>query len=313
MKTIQDMLEEFGIIPVIKIEDAEDAIPLAKALIDGGLPTAEVTFRTAAAEQAIKNITGKFPDILVGAGTVLTTEQAQRALGAGAKFIVSPGLNPKVVDYCLEKNVLVTPGISTPSELELALEKGLKILKFFPAESLGGLSFLKSMSAPYSGVKFIPTGGVNATNLLPYLKFNRVFACGGSWMVKSDMIAAKKFNEISKLVKEAIHVMLGFKIIELRLRINELEKTRATVSLFQKIFNIPTNIAESSIQLGDIISITTDSYRGTTGELVIGTHFLKRAIPFLEQNGISTATKPQQNRVELDLEVNGLSVVLKEL
>jgi len=313
MKSIQDMLEEFGIIPVIKIENAEDAIPLAKALIDGGLPAAEVTFRTAAAEQAIKNITGEYPDILVGAGTILTTEQAQRALDAGAKFIVSPGFNPKVVDYCLEKNVLVTPGISTPSELEAALEKGLKILKFFPAESLGGLNFLKSMSAPYGGVKFIPTGGVDAGNLLPYLKFNKVFACGGSWMVKSDMIVARKFDEITKLVKEALTVMLGFRIIGLRHGTNDLNKIKAAVPLFQKAFNIPTIIADNHIQLGEMLAFTGASYRGSAGELVIGTHFLKRAIPFLERNGIKMATDPRDNHVVLDLELNGLSVVLKEI
>lgn len=313
MKSIQEMLEEMGIIPVIKIEDAKNAVPLAKALIAGGLPAAEVTFRTAAAERAIKNITGECPDILVGAGTVLTTDQAQRALDAGAKFIVSPGFNPKVVDFCLAKNVTVTPGISTPTELEAALGKGLNVFKFFPAESLGGLKMLKSMSAPYGGVKFIPTGGVNAENLLPYLKFNKVLACGGSWMVKADMIAARKFEEITKLVKEALAIMLGFRIIGLNLKTQELEKAREITEFFGNVFNIPAGITGNKIQLSEVFSLAADDGRGTAGELIIGTHFLKRAIPFLERNGIKSVTEQQDNSVKLDLKLNGLSIVLKEI
>jgi len=160
MEAILKQIEQFGVIPVIKIEDAKDAVPLAQALIDGGLPAAEVTFRTAAAEDAIRAISSAFPQMLVGAGTVLTPEQARTALNAGAKFIVAPGFNPHVVDFCQSQGVLVTPGISTPTELEAALMKNLKVLKFFPAESMGGLNYLKSMSAPYGGIKFIPTGGV---------------------------------------------------------------------------------------------------------------------------------------------------------
>ena len=176
-------LHRIGLIPVIKIENAEDAVPLAKALIDGGLPAAEITFRTKCAAEAIKNITEAFPEMLVGAGTVLTTEQVDAAIEAGSKFLVSPGLNPKVTAYCLSKGVPMLPGCSNPSDVEAALELGLSTVKFFPAEAAGGLKMLKAMAAPYGQLTFMPTGGINENNLLDYLKFNKIVACGGSFMV----------------------------------------------------------------------------------------------------------------------------------
>ena len=178
------VLEEFskiGIIPVIALDHVEDAAPLAKALCDGGLPCAEVTFRTAAAEESIRIMSEQFPEMLVGAGTVLTTEQVDRAVNAGAKFIVSPGLNPKVVKYCVDKGIPVTPGCSNPSDVEVAIELGLEVVKFFPAEAAGGLNMIKSMAAPYTKMKFMPTGGINAKNLTNYLDFKKIIACGGSW------------------------------------------------------------------------------------------------------------------------------------
>ena len=183
MNPILEEFGKFGLIPVVKIDRAEDAVPLAKALCDGGLPVAEVTFRTAAAADAIAAMTKAFPEMLVGAGTVLTTAQVDAAVAAGAKFIVSPGLNPKVVSYCVEREIPVTPGVSSPSEIEQALELGLEVVKFFPAEASGGLAKIKAMAAPYGGIRFMPTGGINADNLNSYLAYDRVLACGGSWMV----------------------------------------------------------------------------------------------------------------------------------
>lgn len=193
------ILEEIGlykIVPVIIIDEVENSIPLANALIDGGLPVAEVTFRTKAAKESIEKIARTFPKMLLGAGTVLSVDQVKSAIDAGAKFIVSPGLNPKVVEYCLTKNIPITPGIATPTEVERALEFNLEAVKYFPAEALGGLNYLKAISAPYGNLKFIPTGGIDEKNLPGYLQFPKVLACGGSWMVKSDLIANKKFNEI---------------------------------------------------------------------------------------------------------------------
>ena len=196
-----------GIIPVVVLNKVSDAEPLAAALIAGGLPCAEVTFRTDAAEESIRAIAKKYPDMFVGAGTVLTTEQVDRAIGAGAKFIVSPGLNPKVVEYCIKKGYPVCPGIMTPTELEVALGFGLDVVKFFPAENAGGLKMIKAMSAPYTMMKFMPTGGINATNVRDYLACDKILACGGSWMVKGDLINAGNFEEIEKLTREAAAIV----------------------------------------------------------------------------------------------------------
>ena len=198
---------ETGIIPVVVLNRVADAEPLAESLIKGGLPCAEVTFRTDAAEESIRAIAKKFPDMFVGAGTVLTTEQADRAVDAGAKFIVSPGLNPKVVEHCLKKNYPITPGIMTPSELEIALGFGLDVVKFFPAENAGGLKMIKAISAPYTMMKFMPTGGINTTNVRDYLACDKILACGGSWMVKGDLINAGDFAKIQELTKEAAAIV----------------------------------------------------------------------------------------------------------
>ena len=207
MSTIFEKFSKIGIIPVVVLEDAKDAEPLGKALMEGGLPCAEVTFRTAAAEEAIKIMTEKFPDMLVGAGTVLTTEQADRAIVAGAKFIVSPGLNPDVVAHCVKKGIPVTPGTCTPTDVEKALTFGLDVVKFFPAEPAGGLDFIKAIAAPYVGVKFMPTGGINANNVRDYLKYDRIIACGGSWMVKGNLIKAGDFEKIKELTAEAAGIV----------------------------------------------------------------------------------------------------------
>ena len=196
-----------GIVPVVVLNKVSDAEPLAEALIKGGLPCAEVTFRTDAAEESIRAIAKKFPDMFVGAGTDLTTEQVDRAIGAGAKFIVSPGLNPKVVEYCIKKNYPVCPGIMTPTELEMALGFGLDVVKFFPAENAGGLKMIKAMSAPYTMMKFMPTGGINATNVRDYLACDKILACGGSWMVKGDLVNAGDFAQIEKLTREAADIV----------------------------------------------------------------------------------------------------------
>jgi len=204
MSNIVDKISKIGIVPVIKIEDVEKAVPLAKALCDGGIPVAEVTFRTAQAEEAIARISEELPDMLVGAGTVLTTEQVDKAVNAGAKFIVSPGLNPKVVKYCVDKGIIIMPGCVTPSEIEQAIELGLDLVKFFPAEAAGGIKMIKAMSAPYGNIKFMPTGGINEENMNEYLSFKKVVACGGSWMVKEDLIKNGEFDKITELSKRAI-------------------------------------------------------------------------------------------------------------
>lgn len=200
-------LEQFGIVPVVVLEDTKDAAPLAKALCDGGLACAEVTFRTGAAEESIRIMTKEFPEMVVGAGTVLTIEQVDRAVNAGAQFIVSPGFNPAVVKYCIEKNIPVTPGVVTPSEMEKAIEMGLEVVKFFPAEPSGGLEMIKAVAAPYTMLKFMPTGGINPKNIVPYLQYEKILACGGSWMVKGNLISEGAFDKITDLTKEAVELV----------------------------------------------------------------------------------------------------------
>lgn len=207
MSDLANRFRSIGIVPVVVLEDPADAVPLARALMDGGLPCAEVTFRTAAAAEAIRSIHKTYPEMLVGAGTVLSAEQVDKALEAGAQFIVSPGLNPEVVRYCQSKGVPVTPGVQTPSEMELAMSLGLDFVKFFPAEPAGGLKYIKAVCGPYTGLQFMPTGGVNTSNVREYLAFDRIVAAGGSWMVPKNLIAEGKFSEITALVKDAAAIV----------------------------------------------------------------------------------------------------------
>ncbi len=204
MSSMNDTIKELGLVPVVVLNDAKDAVSLAGALMEGGLPVAEVTFRTEAAEESIRLIAQAYPDMLVGAGTVITTEQVDRAVAAGAKFIVSPGFDAEVVDYCLEKGIPVYPGVVTPSEVMQAVKRGLKVVKFFPAQQYGGVDTIKALAAPFPQIRFMPTGGVNLKNLKDYLDSDKVVACGGSWMVKGDMIKAGEFDKIAQITREAV-------------------------------------------------------------------------------------------------------------
>lgn len=207
MEELIKKISDIGVVPVIKIDSADDALPLSAALKKGGLCCAEVTFRTDAAEESIRRIAKEYPDFLIAAGTVLTTEQADAAMAAGATFIVSPGFNPKVVSHCIQKGYPVIPGVCTPTEVEAAMSLGLKYLKFFPAEAAGGVKMIKAMSAPYTTVRFMPTGGISPENLANYLSLKAVFACGGSWMVPADKINSGDFAAIEKLTSEAVALL----------------------------------------------------------------------------------------------------------
>ena len=206
MIPILDQFEKMRVIPVVAIENARDAAPLADALIEGGLPCAEITFRTAAAIDAMHTMAQR-GDILVGAGTVLKVDQVKAAVDAGAQFMVSPGFNPKVVGYCVENNIAITPGICTPSDIEAALEFGVEVLKFFPAEAFGGLKTLKAMSGPYGTVRFVPTGGISPVNLVEYLQFPKTLACGGTWIAKTALISGGQFDQILSNAKEAVDLV----------------------------------------------------------------------------------------------------------
>ncbi len=212
LKAIIKQVYALGVIPVIKIEDAGDAVPLAEALCSGGLPAAEVTFRTSAAAQAIRRMHDAFPDMLICAGTVLTPEQADEAVAAGASFVVSPGLNPDIVAHCVQQNIPIIPGCATPSDMERALSFGLSVVKFFPAEAAGGLAAIKAMSAPYGQLRFMPTGGININNLPDYLAFQKILCCGGSFMVPEVLLKAGNFAAITALTQDAVRAVHGFTV-----------------------------------------------------------------------------------------------------
>lgn len=211
MEDITESFEKLGVVPVVVLENAKDAVPLATALVEGGLPCAEVTFRTEAAEESIRLMLEQFPEMFVGAGTVLTVEQVDTAVRAGAKFIVSPGFDAEIVDYCIKNEIPVFPGCITPSEVAQAVKRGLKVVKFFPAEPAGGISMIKAMAAPYVDLKFMPTGGINAKNLEEYLSFDKIICCGGSWMVKGDLVKAGEFDKIRELTAEACKLVASIR------------------------------------------------------------------------------------------------------
>ena len=282
------MLKELsliGLIPVIKIENPDDAVPLAKALIDGGLPAAEITFRTACAAEAIKNITEAYPEMLVGAGTVLTTEQVDAAIAAGSKFLVSPGLNPKITAYALSKGVPMLPGCSNPSDIEAALELGLTTVKFFPAEAAGGLKMLKAMAAPYGQLSFMPTGGISADNLLEYLKFNKIIACGGSFMVKDELVKEKKWDEITALTRNAVKTMLGLEFAHIGINADNAEEGEKNAKLFALMFGLSTRVTSKSIFAGDAFEFMTGKGPGKCGHIGIRTNFVDRAMAYFTRMG----------------------------
>ena len=291
MHAVLEEIKKIGIIPVIKIDDASKAIPLAKALIAGGIPCAEVTFRTAQGEEAMRLInrelcSGKDPGILLGAGTVLKTEQVDKAIAAGAKFIVSPGFNPKVVSYCVEKGIPVTPGCSNPSDIEMALEFGLDVVKFFPAEQAGGLEYIKAIAAPYTTMNFIPTGGINAQNIAKYIAYEKIVACGGSWMVNADFINAGEFDKISALCREAQFNLLGFQMVHIGINTENEEAALKAANRFSALFGFAKKDGNSSIFSGDGLEIMKAPYLGKYGHIAIATNSVLRGKAFFERQGI---------------------------
>ena len=285
MNAVLEEISKIGIVPVIALDDAKDAEPLAKALVQGGIPCAEVTFRTACAAEVIKIMSTKYPELLVGAGTVLTTEQVDRAVEAGAKFIVSPGLNPKVVKYCVDKGIPVTPGTANPSDVEQAIELGLEVVKFFPAEQAGGLAMIKAMSAPYVNMKFMPTGGINADNLKSYLDFGKIIACGGSWMVKKDLVAAGKFDEIETLTRQAVEKMLGFEVSHVGINLSSENEAIELADQLNAMFGFEKKVGNSSVFSGKGFELMKNGGRGTHGHISIDTNYIERAVYHLERRG----------------------------
>ena len=286
MNAILEQIQRLAIVPVVVLDDAADAASVADALCRGGLPVAEVTFRTDAAEESIRIISREFPNMLVGAGTVLSIEQADRAIAAGAKFIVSPGFNPKVVAHCIERNIPVAPGCSTPSDMEAALEMGLDVVKFFPAEQAGGIKAIKAMAAPYVKLKFMPTGGINSKNINDYLSFNRVIACGGSWMVSKDLVKNKEFDKIRDLTREAVMTVHGFELMHVGINCANETEACSVADSFEKLFGFTARNGSSSVFAGSFIEAMKTPYLGSSGHIAVGCNDIERAIAYLE--GIGT-------------------------
>jgi 2-dehydro-3-deoxyphosphogluconate aldolase/(4S)-4-hydroxy-2-oxoglutarate aldolase len=311
MNDILQRIGELGIVPVVKLDKASDALPLGKALLEGELPIAEVTFRTDAAEESIRIMSGELPELLVGAGTVLTRDQVKKAVDAGAKFIVTPGFNPSVVDYCVERNIPITPGINSPSQIEMALERGLDVVKFFPAEQSGGLPMLKAMSAPYGSVRFIPTGGIDAKNMPSYLAFNKILAVGGSWMVKPELVAEGKFDEIARTTREAVFAMHGFELIHLGINCPDEKEALAGADRLATLFGMPVKDGNSSAFVGKGFEFMKSMYLGEKGHVAVGCNDVARAAAFLKRKGIASLPETEKKKdgrtvaLYLDLHIGG--------
>jgi 2-dehydro-3-deoxyphosphogluconate aldolase/(4S)-4-hydroxy-2-oxoglutarate aldolase len=317
MSDLTTRIRNEGIIPVVKLDDAKDAVPLAKALKAGGLGSAEVTFRTAAAEESIRAISKAEPDMLVGAGTVLSVAQAKTALAAGAKFIVCPGFDPAVVDFCLEQGTPIFPGTSSATEVSLAIARGLKVVKFFPAENSGGVTMLNALSGPFGNIKFMPTGGVNLENLGSYLKLKNVIACGGTWMVKPEMIAAGDWAGITDICRKATSAMHGFTFAHLG--INADPATGNSIANTLAVFGFePNKDSEKGVFAGTAFEVMKLPVRGAKGHIGIKTWNVDRAVAYVEKRGfradMSTATytgeaeKSPLKFVYLEPEVGGFAV-----
>ncbi|MBR5527404.1 MAG: bifunctional 4-hydroxy-2-oxoglutarate aldolase/2-dehydro-3-deoxy-phosphogluconate aldolase [Clostridia bacterium] len=286
MTDIYTKIFNTGIIPVVVIDDENDALPIAKALIEGGLPSAEITFRTAAAKESIRKISEAYGDqILVGAGTVLTEQQVDDAVEAGAQFIVSPGFSENIVKYCQAKNVTVIPGCSRPTDIEAALRLGLKVVKFFPAEAAGGLAMIKAMSAPYGDIKFMPTGGIDEKNILQYLAFEKVIACGGSFMVNKQWVKDKEFHKITEATRKAVTLMHGFKVEHVGLNANTPEAGEDIISAFVP-FGFEVKRGNSGVFLNHDVEIMTKPWYGKAGHICIETNNIKRAEAYLKSKGV---------------------------
>lgn len=287
MSEVLKQIGNIGIVPVIVIKDIEKAVPLAKALVEGGIPAAEVTFRVAGADKAIAKMAAEVPEMLVGAGTVLTLEQCKAAIEAGAKFIVSPNFDEEIVDYCIEQGVVVTPGVATPSEMGQAVKKGLDVVKFFPAEQAGGVNYLKAVSGPFTKLKFMTTGGISPKNMNDYLSFKKVVAVGGSWMVKADMIEAGDFAGITAMCKEAVRQMHGFEVRHVGINCDNEEEAEKVAKTFGAMFGFEYKPGNSSIFSGTGVEVLKSQYLGAKGHIAIACNDVDRAVAYFEGRGIT--------------------------
>ncbi len=312
-------ISQIGLVPLVVLEDAADAVPLGQALVRGGIPVAEVTFRTGAACETIAAMSQEVPELLVGAGTVHTPEQAAQAVGAGARFIVTPGYNPRVISWCLENGVEVLPGTVSPADIEGALSFGLSVCKFFPAEAYGGVKTLKALAGPYSGVKFMPTGGVNADNMRQYLDLPNVAAVGGSFMLPGALVRAKDWDGIAALCQDTVKRMLGLSLLHVGINPREGEDAKGTAGRLAELFGLETRETPKAWFAGDAFEAMKQKAPGTMGHIAIGTLDIERAVAYFQARGIafrpeSLQRDPQgrlSGAVYFQEEIGGFAIHLK--
>ena len=310
-------LGKIGLIPVIKLDSPAEALPLGKALVAGGLPVAEVTFRTEAAEESIRILANELPELVLGAGTVLTTTQADAAAAAGARYVVTPGFNPRVVAHCLEMGLPVTPGVNSASQIEEAIEMGLDVAKFFPAGPSGGTEMLKAFAGPYGDkISFIPTGGIGPKNLADYLSCSNVFAVGGSWMVPSDAVKAGDFARIEKLCREARMLSLGFSLLHIGVNPEAGCDSAAEAKMLSAMLGMQLKEGANSDFVGNSFEFMKSAGRGAKGHIAIETLSVERALEWFAGFGVKPAAetiKTKGNHISvayLDKEICGFAVHL---
>ena len=278
-------MAQCGVVPVVVIENADDAVPCAKAMTAGGIDVMEITFRTAAAPDAIRNVTREMPDVLVGAGTVITLDQAKLAVECGAKFIVSPGYDEEVVSWCCENNVPITPGCVTPTEITAALRHGLKVLKFFPANIYGGLAALKALAGPFSGIKFIPTSGINLANVAEFVSSPFVHAAGGSWVCPKADITANNWDKITALCAETRKAVLGYEVAHIGINAADADESLGIVEGLEKCFGFSAKLGNSSNFAGSGVEVMKTPYLGDKGHVAVRTNKMEAAVADLEKKG----------------------------
>ncbi len=316
MDPVMQRIGDIGIVPVIRLDSARKAVGLGKALVQGGIPVAEVTFRTAAGEEAVRAMSAEIPGLLVGAGTVLTAAQAARAIGAGARFIVSPAYVQEVVDYCLQKGVPVLPGVTNPDGVARGLAQGLEVLKFFPAEASGGTTMLDALAGPFGAVKFIPTGGIDVANLGEYARRPQVLAIGGSWMVKQDLVESEQWEAVERLCREAVFALHGFSFAHLGINGQDEASCRTMTGVLAGLFGLKSREGAGSIFLDERIEITKMPFLGEKGHIAIHCNQVERAVAYFA--AASIATRPETAKsdkgllksIYLDLELGGFALHL---
>jgi 2-dehydro-3-deoxyphosphogluconate aldolase / (4S)-4-hydroxy-2-oxoglutarate aldolase len=283
---LEEQLYQFGVIPVVTIENADDAHKVADALSDGGLPLIEVTLRSDAALKAIERIATKCPNVLLGAGTVNSVEDAQAAHLAGATFLVAPGFNPRVAEYCLKQQIPFYPGVITPGEIEQARSMGFVTLKLFPMEAAGGLPLLKAVCAPHPAIRFIPTGGINPTNMLQYLKHPAVLACGGSWLADKQSIADKKFDAIREKAQQAVSSMLGFTLHHTGIHFSDFKDASEAAQRFTTLINGNISSAGTSAMVKGLVEFMSGNPYAEKGHIALGTNSIPRALRYFSDQQI---------------------------